>query len=71
MSLCLYHAPQNEYLEGEHDTPMLESCLTFLATLINVRTNLGKFLLPHSSDFCFSLVLGILRQMFDSDGMNN
>ncbi|KMQ97669.1 e3 ubiquitin-protein ligase ubr3 [Lasius niger] len=41
MSLCLYRAPQNEYLEGEHDTPMLESCLTFLATLINVRTNLG------------------------------
>jgi len=44
MSLCLYHAPQNEYLEGEHDTPMLESCLTFLATLVNVRTNLGEFL---------------------------
>ena len=45
MSLCLYHAPQNEYLEGEHDTPMLESCLTFLATLVNVRTNLGEFLM--------------------------
>jgi len=44
MSLCLYHAPQNEYLEGEHDTLMLESCLTFLATLVNVRTNLGEFL---------------------------
>lgn len=43
MSLCLYHAPQNEYLEGEHDTPMLEGCLTFLATLVNVRTNLGRF----------------------------
>lgn len=42
MSLSLYHAPQNEYLEGEHDTPMLESCLTFLATLLNIRTNLGK-----------------------------
>lgn len=28
-----------------HDTPMLESCLTFLATLVNVRTNLGKYLL--------------------------
>ncbi|XP_020290278.1 E3 ubiquitin-protein ligase UBR3 isoform X2 [Pseudomyrmex gracilis] len=41
MSLCLYHAPQNEYLEGEHGTPMLESCLTFLAMLVNVRTNLG------------------------------
>ncbi|XP_011496807.1 PREDICTED: E3 ubiquitin-protein ligase UBR3 [Ceratosolen solmsi marchali] len=41
MSLSRYHAPQNEYLEGEHDTSMLESCLTFLATLVNVRTNLG------------------------------
>ncbi|XP_015603280.1 E3 ubiquitin-protein ligase Ubr3 isoform X2 [Cephus cinctus] len=41
MSLSHYPAPQNEYLEGEHDTPMLESCLTFLATLVNVRTNLG------------------------------
>ncbi|XP_070516369.1 E3 ubiquitin-protein ligase Ubr3 isoform X1 [Cardiocondyla obscurior] len=41
MSLCLYHVPLNELLEGEHDTPMLESCLTFLATLVNVRTNLG------------------------------
>ncbi|XP_014216341.1 E3 ubiquitin-protein ligase Ubr3 [Copidosoma floridanum] len=41
MSLSRYHAPQNEYLEGEHDLSMLESCLTFLATLVNVRTNLG------------------------------
>ena len=36
-----YRAPQNDYCEGEHDTSMLESCLTFLATLVNVRTNLG------------------------------
>nr|XP_033321626.1 E3 ubiquitin-protein ligase Ubr3 isoform X1 [Megalopta genalis] len=41
MSLCLYHTRQNEYKEGEKDTPMLESCLTFLATLVNIRTNLG------------------------------
>ncbi|XP_076285643.1 ubr3 ubiquitin ligase isoform X1 [Lasioglossum baleicum] len=41
MSLCLYHTRQNEYMEGEKNTPMLESCLTFLATLVNVRTNLG------------------------------
>lgn len=41
MSLAPYEAPQNAYLE-EHDTPMLESFLTFLATLISVRTNLGK-----------------------------
>ncbi|KAJ8931392.1 hypothetical protein NQ314_015698, partial [Rhamnusium bicolor] len=41
MSLAPYQAPQNAYLEGEHDTPMLESFLTFLATLISVRTNLG------------------------------
>lgn len=42
MSLAPYQAPQNTYLDGEHDTPMLESFLTFLATLISVRTNLGK-----------------------------
>lgn len=41
MSLTPYHAPQNAYLDGEHDTPMLESFLTFLATLVSVRTNLG------------------------------
>ncbi|GLV32959.1 Ubr3 ubiquitin ligase [Carabus blaptoides fortunei] len=41
MSLAPYQAPQNTYLDGEHDTPMLESFLTFLATLISVRTNLG------------------------------
>lgn len=41
MSLAPYEAPQNAYLE-EHDTPMLESFLTFLATLISVRTNLGE-----------------------------
>ncbi|KAK9296366.1 hypothetical protein QLX08_009590 [Tetragonisca angustula] len=41
MSLCLYRASQNEYMDGEHNTPMLESFLTFLAILVNVRTNLG------------------------------
>ncbi|XP_043254590.1 E3 ubiquitin-protein ligase Ubr3 [Colletes gigas] len=40
MSPRLYHRRQNEYIE-EHTSPMLESCLTFLATLVNVRTNLG------------------------------
>lgn len=29
-------------LDRELDTPMLESFLTFLATLVSVRTNLGK-----------------------------
>lgn len=47
MSLCLYRT-QNEYMDGEHDTPMLESFLTFLAILVNVRTNLGKFFMPFS-----------------------
>ncbi|KAI4457238.1 ubiquitin ligase e3 alpha-related [Holotrichia oblita] len=41
MSLAPYQAMQNAYFEGEHDTPMLESLLTFLATLVSVRTNLG------------------------------
>lgn len=43
MSLCLYRTSQNEYMDGEHNTPMLESFLTFLSILVNVRTNLGKF----------------------------
>ncbi|XP_012142217.1 ubr3 ubiquitin ligase isoform X3 [Megachile rotundata] len=41
MSLCLYRTSQSEYLNAEHETPMLESFLTFLAILVNVRTNLG------------------------------
>lgn len=41
MSLAPYAATHTSYLEGEHDAPMLESCLTFLATLMSVRTNLG------------------------------
>nr|CAD7398319.1 unnamed protein product [Timema poppensis] len=40
MSLASYGTGAT-FLDGEHDTPMLESCLTFLATLINIRTNLG------------------------------
>ncbi|XP_076270101.1 ubr3 ubiquitin ligase isoform X2 [Rhynchophorus ferrugineus] len=41
MSLIPFRSHQNPFFEGEHDTPMLESCLMFLATLISVRTNLG------------------------------
>ncbi|XP_022907951.1 E3 ubiquitin-protein ligase Ubr3 [Onthophagus taurus] len=41
MSLAPYQAPQNSFFDGEQDTPMLESFLTFLATLVSVRTNLG------------------------------
>ncbi|XP_069676263.1 E3 ubiquitin-protein ligase Ubr3 isoform X3 [Periplaneta americana] len=41
MSLAPYVVNHNSFLDGEHDTPMLESCLTFLATLMNIRTNLG------------------------------
>ncbi|XP_060521351.1 E3 ubiquitin-protein ligase Ubr3 [Cylas formicarius] len=41
MSLVPFRNHQNPFFEGEHDSPMLESCLTFLATLVSVRTNLG------------------------------
>ncbi|XP_057658362.1 E3 ubiquitin-protein ligase Ubr3 isoform X2 [Diorhabda carinulata] len=41
MSLAPFQGNRSTYLEGEHDTPMLESFLTFLATLVSVRTNLG------------------------------
>ncbi|KOC63815.1 E3 ubiquitin-protein ligase UBR3 [Habropoda laboriosa] len=39
--MSLYLTSQSEYMDEEPETPMLESCLTFLATLVNVRTNLG------------------------------
>lgn len=55
MSLAPYHAPQNAYLNGEHEAPMLESFLTFLATLVTVRTNLGK-LLSHSLTLTISTI---------------
>lgn len=41
MSLAPYQKFQNSFMDGEHDTPMLESFLTFLTTLISIRTNLG------------------------------
>ncbi|XP_043272202.1 E3 ubiquitin-protein ligase Ubr3 isoform X3 [Venturia canescens] len=41
LSLRTVRSRHNLSLIGEHDTPMLESCLIFLATLVNVRTNLG------------------------------
>ncbi|KAG8223710.1 hypothetical protein J437_LFUL004075, partial [Ladona fulva] len=39
LSLAPYAA--NSFLESEHDMPMLESCLTFLASLMDIRTNIG------------------------------
>ncbi|XP_049861948.1 E3 ubiquitin-protein ligase Ubr3 isoform X1 [Schistocerca gregaria] len=46
MSLGPFQACHNSYVDGEHDAPMLESCMTFLATLTSIRTNLG---LPDAS----------------------
>lgn len=61
MSLAPYRAPQNPYLEPEHDTPMLESLLTFLATLVTVRTNIGNdecgFKLKISLEYFYNLIL--------------
>ena len=42
MSLAPHGMYHNSFLDREHDIPMLESCFTFLATLMTVRTNLGK-----------------------------
>lgn len=41
MNLGPFRSPQNPLFKGDPDTPMLESCLMFLATLVSVRTNLG------------------------------
>ncbi|XP_066595206.1 E3 ubiquitin-protein ligase Ubr3 [Prorops nasuta] len=53
LSLSRYEAAQNEFLEEGNITHMLESCLTFLATLVNVRTNLG---LSDSEMSCLEMV---------------
>lgn len=37
---------KSNFLEGEQEAAMLESCLTFLASLMSVRTNIGKQLEP-------------------------
>lgn len=42
MSLAPCVVNDDSFQDGEHDIPMLESCLTFLATLMNIRTNLGE-----------------------------
>jgi hypothetical protein len=42
LSLAPDRPPQNPYLKPEHNTRMLESFLTFLATLVSVRTNIGE-----------------------------
>lgn len=41
MSLAPYHAPQNVFLDSVEDTPMLESFLTFISTIVSLRINLG------------------------------
>lgn len=56
MSLTPFQAPQNAYLEGEHDTPMLESFLTFLATLVSVRTNLGMLFKHVFISMCYARI---------------
>lgn len=43
LSLATFTKPQH-LLDSELETPMLESCLLFLATLVSIRNYLGKFL---------------------------
>lgn len=33
---------KSNFLEGEQESTMLESCLTFIASLMSIRTNIGK-----------------------------
>lgn len=43
LSLATFTKPQH-LLDSELETPMLESCLLFLATLVSIRNYLGKSL---------------------------
>jgi hypothetical protein len=36
---------KSNFLEGEQESTMLESCLTFIASLMSIRTNIGNSLL--------------------------
>ncbi|KAK4316848.1 hypothetical protein Pmani_012025 [Petrolisthes manimaculis] len=40
-SLSISPRATNSFLDAEHEMTILESCLTFLATLMTVRTNIG------------------------------
>ena len=40
--LSLNPRTKSSFLEGEQESSMLESCLTFLASLMSIRTNIGK-----------------------------
>ncbi|XP_071532346.1 E3 ubiquitin-protein ligase Ubr3 isoform X3 [Panulirus ornatus] len=40
-SLSVSPRASNSFLDSEHEMTILESCLTFLATLMTVRTNIG------------------------------
>lgn len=43
-------------MDGKHDMPMLESFLTFLAILLNVRTNLGKIFMLFFFNFIYLIL---------------
>lgn len=40
--LSLNRRTKSTFLEGDQESSMLESCLTFLASLMSIRTNIGK-----------------------------
>lgn len=42
-SLSMSPRASNSFLDSEHEMTIIESCLTFLATLMTVRTNIGKY----------------------------
>ena len=41
--LSVNPASKSNFLEGEQEGNMLENCLTFLASLMSIRTNIGNF----------------------------
>ena len=41
--LSLNSKVKSSFLEGDQQASMLESCLTFLASLMSIRTNIGKY----------------------------
>lgn len=60
----------NSFLDSEHEMTIIESCLTFLATLMTVRTNIGKyiyFLFQNEVTYCELHILLCINVFLLSD----
>lgn len=64
--LSLNPLSKSNFLEGEQEGAMLESCLTFLASLMSIRTNIGIIVFQSSiiiDEISYSSIIDPQAQM--------